>query len=94
MYGRFIEKFNGHYQKQFVVVSDRLQGGRKAHEAGWRFPLETPPDVQRDIMELVKKEVDELRSFADSKRRRSDFSPTENLGDEGDEARTCHRDPG
>lgn len=49
---------------------------------------ETPLDLQRTFMELVKKEFDSLRCFADSKVR-SDSFPTENSGDE---ARACDRE--
>lgn len=55
-----------------------LQG--KAH-AGWRFPPDTPLDLLKALMELVKKEVDELRYFADPKRR-SDSFPTADSGGE------------
>ncbi len=83
MCGAFIKKINENCQKQFVVSG--LQG--KA-QAGWRFPPETPLDLQRTIIELLKKEVDELRHFADSKRR-SDSFPT---ADSGDEARAHDRE--
>lgn len=76
MCGAFIKKINENCQKQFLVSGP--QG--KAH-AGWRFPPETPPDLQRAIIELIKKEVDELRYFADAKRR-SDSFPTANSRDE------------
>lgn len=80
--GKFLEKINKHCQKQFVVSV--LQG--KAY-AGWRFPPETPLDLQRAIDQLVTKEVDELRRFADSKRRTNSF-PT---ADSRDEARSHDR---
>lgn len=83
MCGVFIKKINEDCQKQFLVSG--LQG--KA-QAGWRFPPETPLGLQRAIIELVKKEVDELRYFADS-RRRSDSFPT---ADSGDEARAHDRE--
>lgn len=68
MCGAFIKEINENCQTQFVVSG--LQG--KA-QAGWRFPPETPLDLQKAIMELVKKEIDELRYFADSKRRSDSF---------------------
>lgn len=70
MCGTFIGKINESCKQQLLVSG--LQG--KAH-AGWRFPPETPLDLQRAITNLVRKEVDELRYFADSKRR-SDSYPT------------------
>lgn len=57
-------------------------------QAGWRFPPGTPLDIHRSIMDLVRKEVDELRYFADPKRR-SDSFPT---GDSGDEERAGDRE--
>ena len=45
------------------------------------FPSETPLDLQRAIMKLVRKEIDELRCFVESKRR-SDSFPTADSGDE------------
>lgn len=76
MCGTFIGKINESCKQKLLVSG--LQG--KAH-AGWRFPPETPLDLQRAITNLVRKEVDELRYFADSKRR-SDSFPTADSEDE------------
>lgn len=65
-----------------------MSGLQGKAQAGWRFPPETPLDLQRAIIALLKKEVDELRHFADSKRR-SDSFPT---ADSGDEARAHDRE--
>lgn len=80
--GKLIRKINKHFRMKFVVSG--LQG--KTH-AGWRFPLETPLDLQRAIMKALNKEIVELRHFAYSKRR-SDSFPT---ADSGDEARANDR---
>lgn len=45
------------------------------------IPPKTPLDLQRAIIELVNKEVKELRSLADVKHR-SDSYPTLDSGDE------------
>lgn len=60
--GTFIGKINESGKQQLLVSG--LQG--KTY-AGWRFPPETPLHLQRAITNLARKEVDELRSFADSK---------------------------
>lgn len=78
----FIKKINESCEQKLLVSG--LQG--KA-QAGWRFPPETPLDIQKSIMDLVRKEVDELRCFTESKRR-SDSYPT---GYSGDEARVNYR---
>lgn len=83
MCGTFIRIINESSKQQLLVSG--LQG--KAH-AGWRFPPETPLDLQRAVMNLVRKEVDELRYFAHSKRR-SDSFPT---ADSEDEERTDDRE--
>lgn len=71
-----------------IAKSNLSIPGYKKAQAGWRFPPGTPLDLQRRIIELVKKEVDQLRYFADSKRRSNSF-PT---ADSGDEAIACDRE--
>lgn len=58
-----------------------MSGLRRKAQPGCRFPPETPLYVQRAITKLARKEVDELRCNADTKRR-SDSFPTEVSGDE------------
>ena len=83
MCGTFIRKTNESCEQKLLVSG--LQGKT---QAGWRFPPETPLDLQKAIMDLMRKEVDELRCFAESKRR-SDSFPT---GDSGDEERADDRE--
>lgn len=81
----FIKEINKICSKSLVVSG--LQG--KA-QVGWRFPPEALLYVQKPIMKLARKEIDELGCYADSKRR-SDSSPTE---DSGDEERAGYREVG
>lgn len=83
MCGAFIKKIDETCQKQIFVSG--LQG---KVQAGWRFPPATPLGLQRAIIELVKKEVDELRYFANLNGR-SDSYPTP---DSDDEARASDRE--
>ena len=83
MCGIFIKKFNEGRKQQLLVSG--LQG--KA-QAGWIFPPGTLLDLQRTIMDLVRKKVDELRYFADSKRSSNSFLTK----DSGDEERADDRE--
>lgn len=76
MCGAFIKKINTNSQKKLFVSG--LQGKTYVR---WRFPSEAPLDLQRVIMKLGRKEIDELRCFVESKRR-SDSFPTADSGDE------------
>lgn len=80
---KFIKKLNASREQKLLVSG--LQGKT---QTGWRFPPETPLDLQKAIMDRVRKEVDELRYFAESKYR-SDSFPT---GDSEDEERADDRE--
>lgn len=65
-----------------------MSGLQGKTQAGWRFPPETPLDLQKAIMDRVRKEADELRYFVESRYMIGSF-PT---GDSGDEERADDRE--
>lgn len=72
MCGVFIKEIKHNFPK---AIGSVWTTGKGAGRMEIPPPPKTPPYVQKAITELAKKEVDELRCYADTKRR-SDSFPT------------------